>query len=407
MPIHDTDYDLLSPDYIQHTEEILQELARSRHRIVKARLQDSAVYIVTDMQLAKQIFEDGKAFTFTPSQASTDDAMADGTRAFVDEGLESSLLSASYEDYKETRSLFNQALKRGFLDRLEFIERRAAQHIAALLDQSTGPDIDALALSRQYWMPLIADILGLGSLSFAQLMQLASYSRILVEANGLQGDRESVKQLAEANQTIVAMIGNVVAAGVVPEQSVVGFFLSRLDEATAIDFTRTFVLAAIDTGSSALALQTHLLAGSSEQRDRFLAMTELQQRAAITELASKEAPTYYTPRFTVADITLEGEKIPAGSFIQLALYGINRCANPDFDIQRSDVSRCPVHNHEAYPFGHARHKCPGETLARHLIPIFLAGLFGRYSSIAIKSCCKELNSFSRSISELILNVEGR
>lgn len=405
MTVFDTGYDLLSPDYIRNTEHILKELARSEHRIVAASLHDKPVYIVADLQLARKIFEDGQNFTFSPS--GDDGAFTEGTQAFVEEGLESTLLSSSYEDYKRTRKLFNQAFKQGYTDRAVELDRFARRHVDSLLAAAKPPTIDVLDLCRRYWMPVIASVIGIEALPYSSLVELADSARALVEGNGLQGDRDAIERLTRANDTIVALIRQVADTCDVPANSALGYFLSQLDTDGAIDIARTFILGGIDTGSSALALQAHLLAGDAQQRARFLAMSQEQQQAAMTELAAKEAPTLYTPRFAVRDVCIDGVEIAAGSFLQLAMYGLNSCANPDFDVRRGDRSACPMHSNESLPFGHARHKCPGEALARHLMPIFLDALFRRFDVIAIRSCRKEPNTFARSINELLLDVEAR
>jgi cytochrome P450 len=178
-----------------------------------------------------------------------------------------------------------------------------------------------------------------------------------------------------------------------------------VDTEVAIDLAQTFILGSIDTGSGVLALQTHLLASHPEQRARFLAMSDSEKQTSVTELAAKEAPVYYMPRFAVNDISLMGIEIPAGSCLQVALHGLNSCANPDFDIARGSQGACPAHNNETIPFGHARHKCPGETMARHLIPVFLDGFFRHYDVAAIRSFRKDASPFSRSVAELVLTVK--
>jgi cytochrome P450 len=285
------------------------------------------------------------------------------------------------------------------------LDRFAKRHIESLLDALEPPTIDVLDLCRRYWMPVIASVIGIEALPYSDLVELADCTRALVEGNGLQGDREAIERLARANDVILALIRQVATTPDVPLNSALGYFLSQLDMDAAIDIARTFIIGGIDTGSSALALQAHLLASDARQRARFLAMSQDEQQAAMTELASKEAPTLYTPRFAVRDVRIDGVDIAAGSFLQLAMYGLNSCANPDFDVRRGDRSRCPMHNNESLPFGHARHKCPGETLARHLMPIFLDALFRRFEVVAVRSYRKEPNTFARSINELLLDVE--
>ncbi|HSB95466.1 MAG TPA: cytochrome P450 [Spongiibacteraceae bacterium] len=405
MTVYNTGYDLLSPEYVANTEQILQGLVRGAHRIAKATLHGQTVYIIVDFSLAKQIFEDSKNFAIAATELSHVDTLTDGTQAYVEEGLDSPLTSAAYDDYKETRKNFNQAMKHAYTDRSDVVDQRARQHIDALLDRISGSTLDALTLCRQYWLPLMAEVIGIASLPLAELSLLMQCARTLVQGNGLLGDRAAIAQLTQAHQMVIALITRVITSGTVPAESALGYLLKRLDTPVAIDITRAFILGGIDTGSGALALQTHLLASHAEQQRQFLQLSASEQQNAMLELVAKEAPAYYSPRFALQDINILGIDIPAGSFIQLASYALNHCANPDFDIRRADKSACPMHRQETLPFGHARHKCPGEILSRRLGAIFLNGLFGRYRSITIKSYRREPDSFSRSISELILNID--
>lgn len=404
MQVYKTNYELASSDYLHNAEQILEELVRSEHRIVQAFLHGKPVYIITDMVLAKRIFEDGKNFSFTANPVTGGDALTEGTKAFVSEGLESPLLASSYDDYKETRRIFNQAFKYCVTDQAEPLSARAKMRITSLLNAIHSPTIDILALCRNYWMPLAADVIGLGALSIDKVHLLAECSRILVEANGLHGDSESIDTLAKANSIIIDLIREVIEAGNAPENSAMAYLLGEVDTQKTIDLTLAFILGGIDTGSTALALQAYLLAVDAKQRANFISISEEDQRTAITELASKSAPAYYTPRFAVRDVKIADVEIPAGSFLHLPLYGLNSCANPDFDVKRNGKSSCPAHHNETLPFGHARHRCPGESLARYLIPIFLNGLFSRYPSFSIQAYEREQKHFSRSVSKFIIQT---
>jgi len=404
MQVYKSHYDLASPDYLGNAEQILEALVHSEHRIVRATLHGKPVYIITDMILAKRIFEDGKNFSFTANPVTRDDTLTEGARAFVNEGLESPLLASTYENYKETRRIFNQAFKHCVTDQAGPLCDRAGIHIASLLDEIRGPTIDVLTLCRNYWMPLAADVIGLGGLPGDKIHLMAECARTLVEANGLHGDAESISLLAQANGTMIDLIREVIEAGNAPENSAMAYLLGEVDIQKTIDLTLAFILGGIDTGSTALALQTHLLAVDEEQRVHFLAMNVEEQRAAITELASKSAPAYYTPRFAVCDVKIADVEIPAGAFLHLPLYGLNKCANPDFNVRRNGTAVCPAHNNETLPFGHARHRCPGESLARYLIPIFLKGLFGRYQRFSIQDYEREQKHFSRSVSKFVIQT---
>lgn len=407
MQIHKIDYDLSSPDYLGNVEQILIKLVRSEHRIVQASLRGKPVYIVTDIALAKQILEDGQNFSITANAVTEGAALTEGAKVFVNEGLESPLLAASYDEYRETRQLFNHAFRHSVTNRVEHIRSRARQHIAVLLNDIHDSHVDVLALCRSYWIPLAADVIGLSSLSMTELELLAECSRTLVEANGLQGTPETIGVLTQANNTIIELIRKVIAAKAAPADSAISCLLGEVDAQKAIDIAFSFVLGGVDTGSSALALQTHLLAANADQCAQFIAMSVADQQSAVTELTSKEAPAYYTPRFSVHDVRIMDIDFPAGTFFQLALHGLNSCANAGLDVRRKEKSACPVQHNETLPFGHARHRCPGESLARLLIPIFLNEVFSRYKVAAIKSYKRDIKNFARSVSEFTVQVEPR
>ena len=404
MLIHESNYDLASPEYVRNAERILNDWACSEHRVVKAALHGKPVYVVTDMALAKKIFEDGKNFSFSPVGLSADEALTEGARAFVDQGLSSALLSSEYDEYKNARRLFNQALNISYTDRTDVVEARARLLLSRILDGVNTPTVDALALCQQYWLPLVAEIIGISSLSFDELAEIARCARAIADGNGLHGDREAIDVLARANSTIERYLEAVVEAGPVPTDSALGYFLREMAASEAITCVRTFVLGGMDTGGTALEFGTYQLAADPNQRARFLAMGEQERRLAMTELVSREAPAYHSPRFAVRDITIEDLDIPAGTFIQLAMYGLNRCANSGFNIDRWSKTGCPVGRNETLPFGHARHRCPGEELVRHLNSVFLGVLFTRYPEISIRSVEKECNAYSRGLSELILTI---
>lgn len=395
-----------SSGHVGDNEKFLEGLVSSGQRIVQRIQHGRSVFIVTDLALVKQIFEDGKNFSFTPGDLSDRGALTEGARAFVDEGLESQLLASTYDEYKEFRKVFNQAFNRGYSERKEEFDTRAKAHLAKLLDAESLPRIDAVSLCKRFSIPLMANVIGIDSLPYADLLRIADCAQLLADGHGMQEEGAPVEQLAVLHETIVDLLRRVITADAVPGGSALGCLLESMDVDTAIGHARAFILGGIDTGSSSLMLSTYLLATDAVQRAEFLQLDSAEQQRAVTELISKEAPAYYSPRFAMSDVVIDGVAIPAGSFVQLATYAINRCANPDFTIRRYAASQCPVGANETLPFGHARHKCPGEELGRHLTAVFLDGLFSRFPSITVESIVRQRSTFSRGLNELVLLIEG-
>jgi cytochrome P450 len=367
-------------NYISNTETVLCQLASSKSRITQATLHGKPIFIISELNLVKRVMEDSRRFSFMP--------VAKGT----------SPLDAEFDQYKAFRTLFNRAMQTGYGDIADDMHRYAKQHITSLLDSQLAP-IDIVSLVQRYWLPLLADVIGLGWLPFDELVRLADAARIVVEATGQQVD---LIEVAKASVIIDSILDRVINSGWVPPISALGHLLGQTDTQSAIGLARTFVLGGLDTGGNALVFATYLLANDANQRAKFITLSEPDQQLAIAELASKEAPAYFSPRYAVNDTMLEGLPIPAGSLLQLSTYGINKSANPDFDIARK--SGCPMHGHETLPFGHARHKCPGENLASALSAIFLRVLFKRYPNVTVLSSRKESHTFSRRMSVLMLNA---
>jgi cytochrome P450 len=393
-----------SEDNSTNAEQVLIGLVLDKQRIVKTNQYGNPVYIVSDIELVKQIFEDGQNFSFSPGELPAENSLTDGAKSFVKEGLESALLASSYDAYKEFRKIFNQAFNHGYTDRKEAFGVQAKAHLAKLLSDITSPTIDAVSLCKQFSIPLMASVIGIGALRYSDLLTIADCSKLLADGHGMQEGGDSVEHLGALHNTIVDLVKRVIDENAVPSDSALGNLLQTMDVDTAIGHARAFILGGIDTGSSSLMFSTYLLANDQIQRAEFLKLSPVEQRHAITELISKEAPAYYSPRFALRDVVIDGIEIPAGSFVQLATYAINRCANPGLDIKRYS-SGCPVTAKETLPFGHARHKCPGEELGRHFTAVFLDGLFRRFPSVQVVSVTKQTSSFSRGLSELILLAE--
>ncbi len=133
-------------------------------------------------------------------------------------------------------------------------------------------------------------------------------------------------------------------------------------------------LAALDTTINLLGNGTGLLARFPEQRKRLLDKPELLP-GAIEEMLRIEAPTQALPRRLVADIDVQGVRIPAGEEISLVFAAANhdpaKYPQPEmFDIQRK--------NHDHLAFGFGLHKCVGQHLARMEAISYFSELLRRY-----------------------------
>ena len=133
-----------------------------------------------------------------------------------------------------------------------------------------------------------------------------------------------------------------------------------LDDAEAIGLSFLFVLAGLDTVTSALASALLELAGNPDLRTTLRDDPE-QVRVFVEEIVRLEPPAPIVPRYTTAEVTVGGITLPEGSPIRLCLAAINR--DESDDISTNDVVMDKkVHRH--WGFGGGPHRCLGSHLAR-------------------------------------------
>jgi cytochrome P450 len=133
----------------------------------------------------------------------------------------------------------------------------------------------------------------------------------------------------------------------------------RLTEEELLGLSFLFVLAGLDTVTSALSTAFAALAMEPRLRQQIVADPSVIPDA-VEELLRMDGPVVFLPRVASQDIELGGHTIPAGSEIQVAIAVANRDpvehANPDqIDLRRQE-------RHHA--FGGGPHRCLGAHLAR-------------------------------------------
>jgi cytochrome P450 len=129
------------------------------------------------------------------------------------------------------------------------------------------------------------------------------------------------------------------------------------DEILGLSFL--FVLAGLDTVTSALSTAFATLASRPELRQQIVADPEVIP-AAVEELLRFDGPVVSVPRVATRDIEVAGQMIPADSFVAVAIGAANHdaaeYANPDTVDFRRDSRNLA--------FGGGPHGCLGAHLAR-------------------------------------------
>ncbi|MGI9164683.1 MAG: cytochrome P450 [Mycobacterium sp.] len=133
-----------------------------------------------------------------------------------------------------------------------------------------------------------------------------------------------------------------------------------LDDAEAIGLCYLFVLAGLDTVTSAIASALLALARDPQLRQRLIAEPE-QTRVFVEEIIRLEPPAPVVPRVTAADVTIGGITLPEGTPVRLCIAAINRDEADEFSTD-SMVIDGKIHRH--WGFGGGPHRCLGSHLAR-------------------------------------------
>jgi len=133
-----------------------------------------------------------------------------------------------------------------------------------------------------------------------------------------------------------------------------------LDDAEAIGLSFLFVLAGLDTVTSAMGSALLELARNPALR-RSLAAEPDQVSVFIEEIVRLEPPAPIVPRMTTKVVTIGGVTLPADTPVRLCLAAINRDDSDDISTNDVVMDR-KMHRH--WGFGGGPHRCLGSHLAR-------------------------------------------
>lgn len=133
-----------------------------------------------------------------------------------------------------------------------------------------------------------------------------------------------------------------------------------LDDSEALGLSYVFVLAGLDTVTSAIGPALLELA-RRPQLCRLLRDNPSQIAVFVDEIVRLEPPAPVVPRVTTQEVNIAGAKIPAGSRVWLCLGAINRDGS-DATSVNDVVMDGKVHKH--WGFGGGTHRCLGSHLAR-------------------------------------------
>jgi cytochrome P450 len=134
----------------------------------------------------------------------------------------------------------------------------------------------------------------------------------------------------------------------------------RLSHIELIALLNAFLNAGYETTMSALGTG---LWGMLSQKDPWAGLTANPSAVseALEETLRWDPPVHFLFRYPDVDLTVEGQKIPAGDRVILGLAAANRDERRFHDPDRIDIRR---RNNAHVTFGGGRHFCIGSQLAR-------------------------------------------
>ncbi|WP_319432592.1 cytochrome P450 [Mycobacterium sp. RTGN5] len=133
-----------------------------------------------------------------------------------------------------------------------------------------------------------------------------------------------------------------------------------LDDGEALGLGYVFILAGLDTVTSAIGSALLMLARRPDVR-RQLCADPGQIPVFVEELLRLESPAPMIPRVTTRPVTVAGVTLPAGAKIRLPLAAINRDGS---DAISGDDLVMDGKLHRHWGFGGGPHRCLGSHLAR-------------------------------------------
>ncbi len=133
----------------------------------------------------------------------------------------------------------------------------------------------------------------------------------------------------------------------------------HLSDEEIIGLSFLFVLAGLETVTSALSTAFAVLASQPRLRSRIVSDPAVIP-AAVEELLRVDGPLLFVPRVTTAEVEVAGQLIPAGALVQVVVAVADRdpAGHPDPDV--IDFGR----QERNLAFGGGPHRCLGSHLAR-------------------------------------------
>ena len=248
----------------------------------------------------------------------------------------------------------------------------ADQFLRPWLDRGSQDAVTAYAAPLA--IRSVARLLGLSEEPLNHIQQISSQ---YVEAVG-QNDRQRAAQLSAALDDFARQIArNALHSPVHRDDPLTHLWHARAALGIGLDhvagFVRALLVGADRSTTNALASAIWHLAQDPRLQDHLRANPH-SVPAAVDEFLRLYPPTQATARTAVRDTLIAHQIIRAGEVVAMVFFSANRDPSvfPDPDRFRLDRPRVPH-----LSFGHGRHKCLGQYLARLVVRVALQQLLSR------------------------------
>lgn len=214
-------------------------------------------------------------------------------------------------------------------------------------------------------VPLPSEVfLTLYGLPLTDRDQLITWKDAVFSAVGLGGGAASDESMTLAAQLYEYLVGHIAHKRSNGGDDVLGRLASdrrddRMTDDELLGLSFLFVLAGLDTVTSALSTAFYALAARPELRRRIVEDPAIIP-VAVEELLRVEGPVVTVPRVATTDVVIGGRTIPADSMVSIAIATANRDPADHEDPDSIDFERQQKH----YAFGGGPHACLGSHLAR-------------------------------------------
>ena len=244
---------------------------------------------------------------------------------------------------------------------LPMVRTLAGQLIGAVAGRGQCDLVAELAV------PLPAQVfLTLFGLPLEDRDRLIAWKKALLRSFGMQGAERPPEQAmrlgAELYSYLVGHIARRRQAGT--SADLLGQLLAdtgdgRLSDEEILGLSFLFVLAGLETVTSALSTAFAVLATRPELRRQIVADPSVIP-GAVEELLRVDGPVFFIPRIATEEVQLAGQRIPAGARVLVALAVASRDPAEHEDPDIIDFRRQERH----LAFGVGPHRCLGSHLAR-------------------------------------------